>query len=86
MWVFDRTDMTVVKETIGKKLCIGGNIPSGLLLTGTTEDIKAYCKNLIDVAGKGGGYLMCTGTAMDEGKADNVHAMIDFTKEYGVYK
>jgi hypothetical protein len=29
---------------------------------------------------------MCTGTAMDEGKADNVHAMVDFTKEYGVYK
>ncbi len=86
MWVFDRTDMARVKETIGKKLCIGGNVPSGLLLTGTPEEIKAYCKNLIDVAGKGGGYLMCTGTAMDEGKADNVHAMIDFTKEYGVYK
>jgi hypothetical protein len=86
MWIFDRTDMTVVKETIGKKLCIGGNIPSGLLLTGTPDEVKACCKNLIDTAGKGGGYLMCTGTAMDEGKADNVHAMIDFTKEYGVYK
>jgi hypothetical protein len=86
MWVFDRTDMARVKETIGKKLCIGGNVPSGLLLTGTPEEIKAYCKNLIDVAGKGGGYLMCTGTAMDEGRADNVHAMVDFTKEYGVYK
>jgi hypothetical protein len=86
MWVFDRTDMKKVKDTIGKKLCIGGNVPSGLLLTGTPQDIKACCKELIDVAGKGGGYLMCTGTAMDEGKADTVHAMVDFTKEYGVYK
>ena len=77
---------TVEDKAIGKKICIGGNVPSGLLLTGTPEEIKAYCRNLIDVAGKGGGYLMCTGTAMDEGKADNVHAMIDFTKEYGVYK
>jgi hypothetical protein len=29
---------------------------------------------------------MCTGTAMDEGKADNIHAMVDVTKKYGVYK
>jgi hypothetical protein len=86
MWVFDRTDMAKVKEAIGKRICIGGNVPSGLLLTGTPEEVKAYCKNLIDVAGKGGGYLMCTGTAMDEGKADNIHAMVDVTKKYGVYK
>ena len=29
---------------------------------------------------------MSWGTSMDEGKADTMHAMIDFTKEYGVYK
>ncbi len=86
MWVFDRTDMGKAKATIGDKLCIGGNVSSGLLLTGTVEEVKAYCRQLIDVAGKGGGYLMCTGTAMDEGKADTIHAMIDATKEYGVYR
>jgi uroporphyrinogen-III decarboxylase len=48
--------------------------------------VKAYCKNLIDVAGKGGGYIMALGTSMDDGKPDTIHAMIDFTKEYGVYK
>jgi hypothetical protein len=86
MWVFDRTDMVKAKEAIGKKICIGGNVPSGLLLTGSPEQIRSYCKELIDTAGKGGGYLMCTGTAMDQGNAANVHAMIDFTKEYGVYR
>jgi hypothetical protein len=86
LWVFDRTDMANAKKLIGKRLCIGGNVPSGLILTGTPEQVKAYCKNLIDVAGKGGGYIMAFGTAMDEGKADTVHAMVDFTKEYGVYK
>jgi uroporphyrinogen-III decarboxylase len=86
LWVFDRTDMATAKKLIGKKLCIGGNVPSGLILTGTPEQVKAYCKNLIDVAGKGGGYIMAFGTAMDEGKPDTVHAMVDFTKEYGVYK
>ncbi len=85
-WIFDRTDMARAKKLLGNTLCIGGNVPAGMILTGTAEQVKAYCKNLIDVAGKGGGYLMAFGTAMDEGKADTVHAMIDFTKEYGVYR
>lgn len=85
-WIFDRTDMAKAKKLLGNTLCIGGNVPSGMILTGTAEQVKAYCKTLIDVAGKGGGYIMAFGTAMDEGKPDTIHAMIDFTKEYGVYK
>lgn len=85
-WVFDRTDMANAKKLLGKTLCIGGNVPSGLILTGTAEEVRAYCKKVIDVAGKGGGYIMAFGTSLDEGKPDTIHAMIDFTKEYGVYK
>ena len=84
--VFDRTDMARAKELIGKRICIGGNVPSGMILTGTPGQVKAYCKHLIDVAGEGGGYIMSFGTSMDEGRPDTIHAMIDFTKEYGVYK
>jgi hypothetical protein len=29
---------------------------------------------------------MANGTSMDDGKPETIHAMIDFTKEYGVYK
>ena len=56
-----------------------------LILTGSPEKVKAYCKELIDVVGKGGGYIMSFGTSMDEGKPETIHAMVDFTKEYGVY-
>ncbi|RJR51133.1 MAG: uroporphyrinogen decarboxylase [Desulfobacteraceae bacterium] len=85
-WIFDRTDMMKAKELLGGTLCIGGNVPAGLILTGTAEEVKEYCKKLIDTAGKGGGYIMAFGTAMDEGKPETIHAMIDLTKEYGVYK
>jgi hypothetical protein len=85
-WLFDRTDMVKAKEAIGDKIGIAGNVPAGLILTGTPDKVKAYCKDLIDTAGKGGGFMMSWGTALDEGKADTMHAMIDFTKEYGVYK
>ena len=86
LWLFDRTDMVRAKQAIGDKICIGGNVPSGLMVTGTAEQVKEYCRKLIDTAGKGGGYLMCNGVSMDEGKPETIHAMVDFTKEYGFYK
>ncbi len=86
LWIFDRTDMANAKKVLGGNLCIGGNVPAGLLITGTGEQVKDYCRNLIDVAGKNGGYIMAMGTSMDQGKPETVHAMIDVTKEYGGYK
>ncbi|MFC1643305.1 uroporphyrinogen decarboxylase family protein, partial [Myxococcota bacterium] len=85
-WAFDRSDMGRVKEMLGKTLCIGGNVPSGLLLTGTPDEVRTYCRHLIDVVGRGGGYVMSNGTGMDEGHPENLRAMIEFTREHGVYR
>ncbi len=86
VWSFDTTDMAKAKEILGASACIGGNMPATLLKVGTPQDVKDYAKKLIDTAGKGGGYIMVTGAVVDEAKPENFHAMIDFTKEYGVYK
>jgi hypothetical protein len=83
--LFDRSDMTRVKEMLGGHMCIAGNMPSSLLQMGSTEDVKKYCKWLIDVVGKDGGYIMSPGSSIDEVKPENLKAMIDFTKEYGRY-
>jgi hypothetical protein len=85
-WTFDQTDMAKAKEILGDVACIGGNMPSALLSVGTPQDVKDYARKLIDTAGKNGGYIMANGAVIDEAKPENVHAMIDFTKEYGVYK
>ena len=85
VWTFDRTDIAKAKEILGGVACIGGNIPTDLFSVGTPQDVKDYAKKLIDTAGKGGGYIMANGAALDNVKAENVKAMIDFTKEYGVY-
>ncbi len=85
-WAFDQTDMAKAKETIGSVACIGGNVPSDLLSVGTPQQVKDYVKKLIDTVGQGGGYILANGVAADEGKPGNIKAMIDFTKEYGVYK
>jgi len=85
-WMLDRIDMAKAKETLGKNACLLGNMPSSMLNLGTPQDVKDYCKKLIDTAGKDGGYIMANGAFFDDARPENLKAMVDFTKEYGVYK
>ena len=83
---FDATDIFRAKEVLKGHCCIDGNVPSSLLQAGSKEDVIAYCKKLIDVCGKDGGYTLSPRSSIDHVKPENLKAMIDFTKEYGVYK
>jgi len=85
IWHFDDTDMAKAKEALGNIACVAGNVPISMLNTGTPDEVRDYCKNLIDVAGKGGGYIMTSGGVIDKAKTENVRAMIEVTKEYGEY-
>ena len=78
--------MAQAKKTVGRNNCIAGNVPLDILCTGTPDDVKDYCKTLIDTAGKDGGFIMSSGAGVQGAKAENVKAMIDFSKEYGVYR
>ena len=82
----DTTDIVKAKKVLGGHLCIQGNIPSSLLQTGTVQEVKDYCKNLIDTVGKDGGFILSPRSSTDEVKPENLKAMIDFTHEYGVYR
>jgi len=82
----DRTDIIRAKEILKDHVCIEGNVPSSLLQVGTVQDIKDYCKKLIDVVGKDGGYILSPRSSTDEANPENLKTMIEFTKEYGVYK
>jgi hypothetical protein len=86
IWGFDATDMVNAKKALSGISCVTGNVPQSLLQIGAVEDVRKYVKNLIDTVGKGGGYIMMNGASFDEAKAENVKAMIDYTKQYGVYK
>jgi hypothetical protein len=86
MWMVDQTDMAKAKETLGKNACLIGNVPSSMLKLGTPQDVRDYVKKLIDTAGKGGGFILSNGAFFDEAKPENVKTMVEFTREYGVYK
>jgi len=86
LWMMDQSDMAKAKKTLGKVACMYGNVPSDLLALGTPQQIKDYVKKLIDTCAKGGGYIVSNGAFFDQAKVENVKAMVDFAKEYGVYK
>jgi hypothetical protein len=85
VYAFERTDMFRAKEVLGDQVCLKGNVPVSLLVTGTPDDVRDYCRKLIDGVGKGGGFIMDSSTVVDDAKPENVKAMFDVTKEYGVY-
>ena len=80
----DKTDIFRAKEILGDHLCIEGNVPSTLLQMGSEQEVREHCKKLIDVVGKGGGFILGP-EYTDEVKPENLKTMIEFTKEYGRY-
>lgn len=82
----DTTDIFRAKEVLKGHVCIDGNVPSSLLQVGTVDQVKDYCKKLIDMVGKDGGLIISPRSSTDEVKPENLRAMIDFTREYGVYR
>jgi len=86
VWLFDTVDMIRAKKILGDVACVAGNMPMDLLTIGTPQQVKDYAKKLIDNCGKGGGYIMANCAFFDDVKPENVRTMVEFTKEYGVYK
>ncbi len=79
---FERTSLFKAKEVLGDTVCIEGGLPSMLLINGSMDDVKDYCRKLIDVVGKNGGLIINGDVGIpDEAKAENVRAMADFIRE-----
>jgi Uroporphyrinogen decarboxylase (URO-D) len=81
-----QTNLAKAKEVLGGTAAIMGNVPNLMLAAGTPDEVREYCKRSIDIAGKDGGYIMDCAVMLDEARPENLKAMIDFTKEYGIYR
>ncbi len=85
-WLFDQTDMGKAKQVLGDNNCIMGNVPSSIMVSGTPQDVKDCCRDLIEKCGKGGGYILAGGCMATESNPDNFRAMMQAAKEYGTYR
>ena len=83
---FEQIDIRKAKKILSDRVCIRGSVPIQLMCLGTPQEVKDYCKELIDVLGEGGGFIMDASMASEDIKPENMRAMIEFTKEYSVYR
>jgi len=82
----DRGDIVEVHRAVGHKFCISGGIPNDLLAFGTPDDVRDCCKKVIDGVAGDGGYIMDASAIMqNDAQIENLKAMTEFTREYGVY-
>lgn len=82
---FEKQDMKRAKDVLKDICCISGNVPAEMLHFGNPDDVREYCKKLIENCAKGGGFIMDTACVIDDAKPENVRAMLDATKEFGEY-
>lgn len=83
---YDTVDRQQHKDILSGITCFWGDVPKALLITGTTEQVKDYVKELIDDFPDGD--LIIDGDASGipvESKKENVMAMIETVDEYGKY-
>jgi len=82
----DKADIFEAHKGIGHKFCISGGIPNVLLSYGTPDEVRDYCKKVIDGVAGDGGYIMdASAIIQNDAKVENIKAMTEFTREYGVY-
>jgi len=82
----DQGDIFKAHEVLGDRFCLSGGIPNFLLAYRPSNEVREYCKKVIDGVARDGGYIMdASAIVQNDGKVENLKAMTDFTREYGVY-
>ena len=79
-------DLAAVKQRLGKRMCIFGNMDiSHVLSEGTREEVESAVKTMLKAAALDGGFIMAMTNSHNAVKVENTRWMIEDTHRYGVY-
>lgn len=80
-----QVDANYIKETIGDRVCLMGNIaPLEMLRNGTPQEVDAAVKETLRKSGYHGGLVVAAGGYIDEGTPlTNIETMIEACAKYG---
>ncbi len=83
-----KVDLAYAKEKVGRKVCIAGNVdPINVLMNGSPETVREETRRAIEKASKGGGFILMPGCGVPYGAPkENLKAMVEAARKYGVYK
>ncbi|MFA7123008.1 MAG: uroporphyrinogen decarboxylase family protein [Candidatus Delongbacteria bacterium] len=79
-------DLGIVRDLVGDKVCLIGNVNCGLLQTGTDEECIADIRRSLDDGMKSPGYIFSTSNCIYTGlPLERYELMLRIWNEYGVY-
>ena len=80
-------DLKLMKDEYGDRLFFIGNVDQrDLMPNGTPEEVAAQAKECIQVAAKGGGYVLSSDHSVhDDIPVENIEAILKAGREYGKY-
>lgn len=79
-------DLDAIKAEFGQKLAFLGGIDISHAMPGTREDVIAEVRRRIAQLGRGGGYVLSPSNHLqNDVPAENVIALFDAARQYGVY-
>lgn len=82
----DQGDLAKVHRALGDRFCLSGGLSNVTLAYSTPEKVTEEVKRILDIAAADGGYIMDASAIMqNESKVENVRAMTEATRKYGVY-
>jgi hypothetical protein len=82
----DRDDIFNVHDRIGHRFCLSGGVPNFLMSFGKPEEVRGFCKKVIQGVARDGGYIMDASAIMqNDTSIENIKAMTEATREYGIY-
>jgi uroporphyrinogen decarboxylase len=81
-------DIEALKQEIGYRVCLIGNIDLHYTLTlGTPAEVEDEVRRRIEIVGAGGGYMISSANSITfYCKIENVWAMAEAIRTYGVYQ
>jgi len=85
LYMFEETDLKLIKETVGKTSCICGNLDTATLMYGTKEQIADEAKRILDIGAPGGGFIMDISIGLEECDLANLEVLFETTEKYGIY-
>jgi uroporphyrinogen-III decarboxylase len=81
LWHFDKTDMRKVRDILSDKFTIAGNVAASLMSTGSTDDVRAYCDELVELYDGAPGYIMAFGCGFEMTTDEKIRAFQDSVKK-----
>jgi uroporphyrinogen decarboxylase len=80
-------DIGYLKQRYGSHLTLMGNVDCGRLLgEGTSEEVTAQTRRVIQAAAPGGGFVLTSSNSIHRGvKVENYLTMLETARKYGVY-